>query len=123
MVSAIEGDRFMALRGLAHHLFDVEKRRADRYEVCFRTKLRLIGSEPITADVINISRLGFMARTDAVVKQEDHIHINLLPLGDLRARVVWVLGGRMGAEFTSAIDPVTYYLLLDAIAGNDRGDI
>jgi len=107
----------MGSQGLARHLFEVEKRRATRDEVFFRTAIHLAGSAEIPAEIINISRFGFMARTAAIVAQEAVIEIRLPSQGFHRARVAWALGNRVGAEFTPAIDQEDYRQLLLALAG------
>ena len=106
----------MASQGLARHLFEVEKRRATRDEVFFRTAIRLPGASEIPAEIINISRFGFMARMAAIVAQDATIEIRL-PNGDFyRARTAWALGNRIGAEFLPPIDQEDYRMLLLALA-------
>lgn len=106
----------MASQGLARHLFEVEKRRASRDEVFFRTAIRLPGSSEIPAEIINLSRFGFMARTAAIVAQEATIDIRLPNYGFCRARVAWALGNRVGAEFVPAINQDDYQLLMDGLS-------
>lgn len=106
----------MASQGLARHLFEVEKRRSERDEVFHRTAVRLAGSPEIAAEIINISRFGFMARTAGVIAQETLLEINLPSRGWQPARVAWQLGPRIGAEFKLAIDPADYRALLEALA-------
>lgn len=107
----------MASQGLARHLLEVEKRRATRDEVFFRTAIRLPGSPDISAEIINISRFGFMARTAAIMVQDAMVEIRLPNSGLCRARVAWALGNRVGAEFIPAINPEDYQLLLDGFSG------
>lgn len=105
----------MTSQGLARHLSEVEKRRATRDEVFFRTIIRLPGSPEIPTEIINLSRFGFMARTAAIIGQDAVIHIRLPGYGDQQARVAWGLGNRVGAEFRPAIDQEEYNQLVDSL--------
>ncbi|WP_380875505.1 hypothetical protein ACFB49_04880 [Sphingomonas sp. DBB INV C78] len=105
----------MASQGLARHLFEVEKRRASRDEVFLRTSIRLAGSPEIPAEIINISRFGFMARTAAIVAQEAVIEIRLPGHEMCKARVAWSLGNRIGAEFRPPIDAEEYRLIFEEL--------
>ena len=109
----------MANSGLAQHVFNVERRRAEREQVFYRTTLRLEGERHVPVELVNLSRTGFMARTQAALSEEMRLHIPLPVTGELSARVVWSLGGRIGAEFRNAIDPATYFTLLASLP---RGD-
>ncbi|SNS78953.1 hypothetical protein SAMN06295912_11640 [Sphingomonas laterariae] len=103
----------MASQGLARHLFEVEKRRATREDIFLRTTIRLPGSSEIPAEIINVSRFGFMARTAAIVAQESMIDITIPGHGERRARVAWALGNRIGAEFRPPIEAEEYRLIFD----------
>ena len=107
----------MSSQGLARHLSEVEKRRTTRDEVYFRTAIRLPGSQEIPAEIINLSRFGFMARTAAIVAQDALIDIRLPGHGDQQARIAWGLGNRIGAEFKPAIDQEEYRQLMDSLSG------
>ena len=109
----------MANIGLAQHVFDVERRRNERELVYLRTTIRLDDQSRVPVELVNISRTGFMARTDAPLTEETRLHIGLPVAGELSARVVWTLGGRIGAEFRHPIDAASYFTL---IASLPRGD-
>lgn len=102
----------MSKQGFAQHLFKVEKRRSERDEVCFVSRIRLLGGSTIPAEVLNVSRYGFMARADAILPQDSIVHIDLPVTGELKARIVWGLGNRVGAEFLSPIDAMAYQMML-----------
>lgn len=108
----------MASRGLARHLFEVEKRRAPRDDVFFRTAIRFPGSSEVPTEIINISRFGFMARAAAIIAQDAMIEIRLPHRGFCRARAAWSLGNRIGAEFLPAINEDDYQLLLEGLSGS-----
>ncbi|AGH48497.1 MULTISPECIES: hypothetical protein [Sphingomonadales] len=105
----------MASQGLARHLFEVEKRRVARDDVFLRTTIRLPGSQEIPAEIINISRFGFMARMAAIVAQEASVDIRLPDGSERRARVAWALGNRIGAEFRPAMDAEEYRILFETL--------
>ena len=105
----------MATNGLAQHVFDVERRRMEREEVFYRTMLTATGGATVPVDLVNISRTGFMARTDAPLTEGTRARIRLPVTSEMDARIVWALGGRVGAEFREPIEPLTYFKLLAAL--------
>lgn len=98
---------------------DRNRRIATRDEVFHRTTVRLPDGIAATADIVNISCTGFMARTLLAIEPETHMTIGLPLFGERAARVVWALGGRIGAEFADPIEPAYYSILL---AQMPRGD-
>lgn len=109
----------MANIGLAQHVFDVERRRSERELVFYRTSLRLDDQRRVPVELVNLSRTGFMARTEADLAEEARLHIRLPVTGELSGRIVWSLGGRIGAEFRHPMDAATYFTL---VASLPRGD-
>jgi hypothetical protein len=98
---------------------DHNRRIAKRDEVFHRTTLRLSDGTAATADIVNISCTGFMARTLLTIEPETHIEIGLPLFGERAARVVWALGGRIGAEFAEPIEPAYYSILLTHMPRSD----
>lgn len=105
----------MASSALAQHLFGVEQRRAQRDEVFFRTRFRIIGGAVLEFEVVNLSRFGFMARTDADVPQEMRGYLRLPRVEERETRIVWSLGGRVGGEFRHPIEQASYFTLLSTV--------
>lgn len=103
----------------ARKAYDGNRRLAKRDEVFHRTTLRLADGTAATADIVNISYTGCMARTLLTIEPETHVTISLPLFGERAARVVWALGGRIGAEFADPIEPPYYSMLLPHMP---RGD-
>lgn len=91
-----------------------EQRRAQRDEVALPT--RMFGQDQQGSDVllVNISPLGFMAREYVETPKGAIVRLALPRLGQVAAKVVWSLGGRVGAEFIKPIDHYAYSAMLSA---------
>ena len=91
-----------------------EQRRAPRDEVALPT--RMVTQDQRGSDVllVNISPLGFMAREYGETPKGTIVRIALPRLGQVSAKVVWSLGGRVGAEFAKPIDSYAYTAMLNA---------
>ena len=91
-----------------------ELRRAPRDEFALPT--RMIDAQNRAADVllVNISPLGFMVREYGSTEKGAIVKLQLPRLGDVPAKIVWSLGGRIGAEFLSPIDQYAYTAMLNA---------
>ncbi|RVT94574.1 PilZ domain-containing protein [Sphingomonas crocodyli] len=91
-----------------------ELRRAPRDEVALPT--RMIDAQNRAADVllVNVSPLGFMVREYGSTEKGSIVKLQLPRLGDVPAKVVWSLGGRIGAEFLTPIDQYAYTAMLNA---------
>ena len=79
-------------------------RRSDRDEVFLRTTLSMGKKISISAQLVNISAHGFMARTLEPFTSDSRIRIMLPVVGDVGARVIWALGGRIGCSFETPFD-------------------
>lgn len=102
-----------AVQPLTRHMFNAEHRRAERDEVSFAAQLtRLDGA--LQVQVVNLSPLGFMVRAEEAVTERAKVTLALPTLGAVRATTVWCLGGRIGGEFASPIDPAAYARMLAA---------
>jgi hypothetical protein len=90
-------------------------RRDTRDEVFLRTMLSCGRKIGIGGQLVNISTSGFMVRTLEAFAPDSIVRI-LLPLaGEVPARVVWAMGGRVGCAFESPFDDKLYPKLLVAI--------
>jgi hypothetical protein len=91
-----------------------EQSRAERDEVALPT--RMFSKDQRGGDVllVNISPFGFMAREHGETSKGTVVQIALPRLGQVAAKVVWSLGGRLGAEFTKPIDRYAYTAMLNA---------
>jgi len=104
---------------LAQHIFQVDQRRAERDEVYLVTRIRRKSpphGEPAEALLLNISRFGFMVRTDLEVIDGSAVAIELPGIGETKARAVWSMDRNLGGEFQAAIEPSAYFDLLARVA-------
>ena len=90
-----------------------EQRRAPRDDVALPTRMF---TQDSASDVllVNISPLGFMAREYGETPKGTIVRLGLPRLGQVAAKVVWSLGGRVGAEFIKPIDSYAYAAMLNA---------
>ena len=102
----------MALTRPKPPAFNIEHRRAERVEVSFRSVLRH-GAKSVRVHVVDISPLGLCARWERC-DSAGLVKISLPFIGPVAARIVWVLGGRIGAEFIEPIDLAQYHNMLAA---------
>jgi len=91
-----------------------EVRRAPRDEVALPTRMHT--QDQLSADVllVNISPFGFMVREYGATPKGAIVRLALPRLGQVAAKVVWSLGGRVGAEFIKPIDSYAYTAMLNA---------
>ncbi|RJF91309.1 hypothetical protein [Sphingomonas cavernae] len=103
---------------IARQINDIDQRRADRKEIGVPTLFRR-RSPPITppesATLLNLSRLGFLVRTDLLIIDGEFVSIELPMLGEMKARSVWSMGYDVGAEFLVPIPTLQYENVLAVI--------
>ena len=92
-----------------------DQRRSDRDEIFLRTVISVGKKSGITAQLVNISAHGCMARTLEPLSQNSKIRILLPFAGEITATVVWSLGGRIGCSFELTFDDNEYPKILAAI--------
>jgi hypothetical protein len=83
-----------------------DARRDARVEAAAEVGLRALGSNGVDAQLINISSLGFMAKTDAEITPGSRVWLTLPGVSRVNALVVWSKGGKLGGEFAAPIDPL-----------------
>ena len=103
----------MAARPLAQHIFDVEKRRAERDSVSIEAELHESGESLHSVLVGNLSPFGFMALSNRKYQEGTLVRLHLPLLGEVNARIVWALADRIGAEFIRPFDVRGYRQMLD----------
>ena len=91
-----------------------EQRRAPRDEVALPTRMFTQDQRGGDVLLVNISSLGFMVREYGETPKGSIVRIALPRLGQVSARVMWSLGGRLGAEFIKPIDSYAYTAMLNA---------
>src|SRR5512139_3621960 len=100
-----------------------DMRRFQREDVCFRVEIAGLELEPASALIVNISPLGCLLRCSQNVKADDLLHFDVPSAGRIDARVVWVMGGRIGLEFAEEIDAKPYLAMLEKLhrPGDEMG--
>jgi len=91
-----------------------ELRRAPRDEVALPTRMFTQDNRASDVLLVNISTHGFMVREYGQTPKDSIVRLALPRLGQVSARVVWSLGGRVGAEFIRPIDDYAYMAMLNA---------
>lgn len=91
-----------------------EQRRAPRDEVSLPTRMFDANHQGQDVLLVNISPLGFMVREYGETPKGAIVKLQLPRLGQMAAKVVWSLGGRVGAEFIMPIDQYAYAAMLTA---------
>ena len=91
-----------------------EQRRAPRDEVALPTRMFTQDQRGSDVLLVNISPLGFMVREYGETPKGTIVRIALPRLGQVSAKVMWSLGGRLGAEFIKPIDSYAYTAMLNA---------
>ena len=91
-----------------------EQRRAPRDEVALPTRMYVKDHQGSDVLLVNISPLGFMVREYGETPKGAIVRLALPRLGQVPAKVVWSLGGRVGAEFIKPIDSYAYTAMLNA---------
>ncbi|MBX3564914.1 MAG: PilZ domain-containing protein [Sphingomonas sp.] len=89
-----------------------EVRREGRDDVHYRARAFGPDAKQHTFLIVNISPHGLMARCDAGFQVGDRVRIQLPVAGVAIAEIRWSLGGRLGAQFETAIDLASYYELI-----------
>ena len=89
---------------------DPEGRRCEpRLASNTETSLRQLGADAVDAKLVNISSHGFMAETSALLAPGARIFLTLPGVSCVSARVVWARSGRIGGEFSEAVDPLIVF--------------
>ncbi|MBB5687231.1 PilZ domain-containing protein [Sphingobium boeckii] len=104
---------------LASHIHSIDQRRAERSDVFYPTQMRRKSppfGDSVAANLVNISRLGFMARVMLDAMDGKLVSIDLPGIGELKARQVWSMENTIGGEFLNPIDPAVYEGLLEILA-------
>lgn len=107
---------------LAQHIFDVEKRRAERDAVSIKATLHEPGEDGHEIMVGNLSPFGFMAVSPKSYREGTLVRLNLPLIGEVNAKIVWSLSDRIGAEFIRPFDARGYRELLDSTPGSPQND-
>ncbi|RYD94190.1 MAG: PilZ domain-containing protein [Sphingomonadales bacterium] len=91
-----------------------ELRRSPRDEVALPTRMFTQDQRGCDVLLVNISAHGFMVREYGETPKGTIVRLALPRLGQVSAKVVWSLGGRVGAEFIKPIDSYAYTAMINA---------
>ena len=92
-----------------------DQRRSERDEVFLRTVLSVGKKSGISAQLVNLSAHGFMARTAETLPANTSVRMLLPFAGEVSATVVWALGGRIGGAFDIPFEEKEYPKVLAAV--------
>lgn len=108
------------LRSLSEPASPAHARRTTRDLVNFKTTFSSHFAEG-DLHVVNISRLGLMARTQATLGKSERLIIQLPLCGKIEAMVRWAEDGRIGTEFLTPVCERQYARMLAQIPGRQSG--
>lgn len=81
-------------------------RAAQRDSLFLMTELHSADGKSLgKARVRNLSALGLMAETDAVMREGQPVRFELRGVGEIRGQVAWTSENRLGIAFDHPIDP------------------
>lgn len=93
-----------------------ERRDQPRHSVLFRTVLIDSEIEGEAVEIVNIARLGFLARTAMQREKGSRIRLDMPVLGQLDADIVWCGNGLLGGRFSKAVNETAFSRLLQSLA-------
>ena len=93
-----------------------DRRGQSRHSVLFRTVLIDSEIEGEAVEIVNIARLGFLARTSLERDKESLVHLDMPVIGSVDATVVWCGKGLLGGRFVRPIDEAAFSDLLQSLA-------
>lgn len=103
-----------------------EDRRIDpRYEVGFRTVLIESSLQGEHVEIVNIARLGFLARSEIPRETGSEVELSLPHIGRITGSVVWSANGLLGARFHEPIGELEFHEFLrnlPSLARPDKGN-
>ncbi|MDB5698054.1 MAG: hypothetical protein JWN69_858 [Alphaproteobacteria bacterium] len=98
-----------------------DARRDARIDASAEVGLRELGNAGVDAQLINISSLGFMAKTDAEIAPGSRVWLTLPGISRANALVVWAKAGKLGGEFAAPIDPLKVLQAIGNRSNTGRG--
>lgn len=92
-----------------------ERRRTPRDDVDYATVATRNWTETFDVRLLNISPMGFHARTKEPFERGQKLRITLPIVGEVEGQVAWALTGCCGGWLIEAITPDSYAKVLTAI--------
>lgn len=96
---------------------NMEGRRARRADVMLGAGLRQRGAHAVTVQIVDLSTDGFRAATHLELFTGSDIWLKLPGLESLHARVVWMRGHLLGAQFVRPLHPAVLDMVVQAAGG------
>lgn len=93
-----------AFSSLSAHVQASERRYTERVEVAIWSRIRFPGRSEYPTRIANVSASGLMAMTPCPVADNIEIEIELPSIGWHRAKIMWCMGDKIGAEFVEPIE-------------------
>ncbi|HEY1607381.1 MAG TPA: PilZ domain-containing protein [Allosphingosinicella sp.] len=95
----------------------MEGRRSRRADVMLGAGLRQRGAHAVTVQIVDLSTDGFRAATHLELFPDTDIWLKLPGLESLHARVVWMRGHLLGAQFVRPLHPAVLDMVVRAAGG------
>jgi hypothetical protein len=92
-----------------------ERRRAQRDDVDFPTLATRRWTETFDVRLLNISPMGFHARSKVTFERDQKLNILLPVVGEVEGQIAWALTGCCGGWFVNPIPADAYARMLTAI--------
>jgi hypothetical protein len=92
-------------------------RRASRADVVLGAGLRQRGAHSVTVQIVDLSTDGFRAATHLQLFPDSDIWLKLPGIESLHARVVWMRGHLLGAQFVRPLHPAVLAMVVGAAGG------
>ncbi|MFO1239856.1 MAG: hypothetical protein U1E64_05840 [Sphingomonadaceae bacterium] len=92
-----------------------ERRALPRHSVLFRTVLIDSEIDGESAEITNIARSGFLARTGINRIKGSVVKLDMPGLGEVKATVVWCGNGLLGAHFQQPMEEAAFTELLNGL--------
>lgn len=106
------------MRDAAQNRTYTDQRTIKRHTVTLRSVLIETSTIGELVDILNIARLGFLARSRLYRKTGQDVRLHLPGLEPIEATVVWCDKGLLGGRFHDPIDEADFAVFLAEIAAN-----
>jgi hypothetical protein len=84
-----------------------------RLPVCLTAVIINDDAQPETIQILNIARLGFLAKAAQPRETGDAIILQINPLGQCKAHIIWSDAGQFGARFCESVPNGLFEKLID----------
>jgi hypothetical protein len=97
----------VAAKALNHHK-SADDRAEARLPVCLTAVIINDDAQPETIQILNIARLGFLAKAQRPRETGDAIVMHIDQLGECEAHIIWSNAGQFGGRFIHPVDTAAF---------------